>query len=172
MKLNVLLVSICFFLIGAFSVWSGGRSETIFEIGVQDNSYNEFKLEGFKEIEEFILNCGENYATGDFPYGHFAPEIISNRGVQSIVIQFETEEDYSKGILLLSREGSETTRVLIDEDAEYRITSEMLGSRDGNHFGSYELDIGAIPAGKHSIRLTVDDDGKSIGGYAWDAIRR
>ena len=46
----------------------------------------------------------------------------------------------------------------------------MLGSRDGFVVGVYDLKLGALKKGPHTIQLTVADDGKGNGRYSWDAL--
>jgi hypothetical protein len=106
-----------------------------------------------------------------FPFGHFIEGVITDRGVSRVIIDVTFDEVYDRVVLRLAREGSETTIVTVDEKTEYQVTAEMLGSRDGNHFGVYDLLVGPLEKGGHTIVLTVLDDGKSTGGYAWDALK-
>jgi hypothetical protein len=73
--------------------------------------------------------------------------------------------------LRLVRGGDETTVVELDETEQYLVTNSMLGSNDGYLVGAYDLDLGSLRKGKHTIKLTIADDGKGNGTYQWDAIR-
>jgi hypothetical protein len=155
---------------------SGGRAKTrsdvtILEIGKEDRSYAEFANKGFRGLEEFRCSTEQVPSADAFPLGHFIEGVVTDRGVSRILFDFALDKPYDKVILRLCREGSETTVVTVDEETEYQVTSEMLGSRDGNHFGVYDLLVGPLETGRHTIVLSVLDDGKSTGGYAWDALK-
>jgi len=158
------------------TVWSGGRVETggelpILEIGQEDGSYVEFANKGFRDLDEFHCSTEQITSADTFPLGHFIFGVVTDRGVSRVVFDLTFDEAYDRVVLRLSREGSETTVVTVDEKTEYQVTAEMLGSRDGNHFGVYDLLVGPLEKGKHTIVLTVLDDGKSAGHYAWDALK-
>ena len=46
----------------------------------------------------------------------------------------------------------------------------MLGSGEGYKVGTYDLELGSLDEGTHTIELTMADDGKGTGSYQWDAI--
>jgi hypothetical protein len=157
-------------------VWSGGRGETrgelpILEIGQEDGSYAEFANKGFRDIDEFHCSMEQVPSADTFPLGHFIDGVVTDRGVSRVVFDLTFDEAYDRVVLRLAREGSETTIVTVDEKTEYQVTAEMLGSRDGNHFGVYDLIVSPLEKGEHTIVLTVLDDGKSAGHYAWDALK-
>jgi len=157
-------------------VWSGGRGDThgellILEIGQEDGSYVEFANKGFRDLDEFHCSTEQITSADTFPLGHFILGVVTDRGVSRVVFDLIFDEAYDRVVLRLAREGSETTVVTVDEKTEYQVTAEMLGSRDGNHFGVYDLLVGPLEKGKHTIVLTVLDDGKSAGHYAWDALK-
>jgi len=156
-------------------VWSGGRGDThgellILEIGQEDGSSAEFAHKGFRDLDEFHCSTEQVLNADTFPFGHFIDGVVTDRGVSRVIIDLTCDEAYDRVVLRLAREGSETTIVTVDEKTEYQMTAEMLGSRDGNHFGVYDLLLGPLEKGGHTIVLTVLDDGKSTGGYAWDAL--
>jgi len=156
-------------------VWSGGRGDThgellVLEIGQEDGSSAEFAHKGFRDLDEFHCSTEQVLNADTFPFGHFIDGVVTDRGVSRVIIDLTCDEAYDRVVLRLAREGSETTIVTVDEKTEYQMTAEMLGSRDGNHFGVYDLLLGPLEKGGHTIVLTVLDDGKSTGGYAWDAL--
>ena len=130
-----------------------------------------FANKGFRDLDEFRCSTEQVTSADAFPLGHFIEGVVTDRGVSRVLFDLTLDKAYDKVVLRLSREGSETTVVTVDEKTKYQVTSEMLGSKDGNQFGVYDLLIGPLMAGKHTITLTVLDDGKSIGGYAWDALK-
>lgn len=73
-------------------------------------------------------------------------------------------------MLHLAGGGSETVSVLVDGQGPVLVTSEMLGSRDGWHVGSYDLLLGPLQAGSHSIAFSIPDDSAGDGSFAWDAL--
>ena len=157
-------------------VWSSGRGETrgeiaLPEIGKEDGSYSEFASKGFRDVDEFHCITDQVLSAEDFPLGHFIEGVITDRGVSQVVIDFTLSKTYDRVVLRLAREGSETTVVTVDGRTDYQVTADMLGSRDGNHFGIYDLVVGSLEEGEHTIVLTVLDDGKGTGGYAWDALK-
>jgi hypothetical protein len=157
-------------------VWSGGWGETrgelpILEIGQEDGSSAEFAQKGFRDLDEFHCSTEQVLNAETFPFGHFIEGVVTDRGVSRVIIDVTFDEVYDRVVLRLAREGSETTIVTVDEKTEYQVTAEMLGSRDGNHFGVYDLLVGPLEKGGHTIVLTVLDDGRSTGGYAWDALK-
>ena len=81
------------------------------------------------------------------------------------------DKTYDNPVLRLWRPGGSTTIVTVDGDTEYLVTAEMLGSWDFMpKGGSYDLELGALSEGSHSIAFTVADDGKGNGVYSWQAI--
>lgn len=156
-------------------VWSSGRGETrgelaILEIGKEDGGYAEFANNRFRDLDEFCCTTEQVPSADACPLGHFVEGVVTDRGVSRVVFDLTFDKACDRVVLRLAREGSETTVVTVDEQTEYQVTAEMPGSRDGNHFGVYDLQVGPLETGRHTIVLTVLDDGKSIGGYAWDAL--
>jgi hypothetical protein len=46
----------------------------------------------------------------------------------------------------------------------------MLESSDHGTYGVYDLTLGALKKGTHTLQLTVADDRKGNGRYNWDAL--
>ena len=57
-----------------------------------------------------------------------------------------------------------------ERERTHRVTDTMLGSTDGGVYGVYDLTLGALKKGTHTIQFTVGDDGKGNEGYSWDAL--
>jgi len=85
-------------------------------------------------------------------------------------INFRLEQTYNDVVLRLARGGDETTVVTIDGKRTYIVTNTMLGSGEGYRVGVYNLKLGTLKKGRHSIELTVEDDGKGNATYQWDAL--
>lgn len=143
---------------------------SLVQIGREDGSPGEIAHSGFRDVDEFRWTPQQPPEASDFPFGHFVEGLVTNRGVARVIIEFDLQRSYEQVVLRLAREGSETTVVRVDQGAEHRVTGEMVGSRDGNHFGSYDLALGPLQKGIHMLVLTVLNDGKGP-GYAWDALK-
>ena len=91
-------------------------------------------------------------------------------GVESITIIFTLDQDYSELGLRLRRAGDDTTAITVDGQQTHLVTNAMLGSSENYVVGGYELMLGALSKGDHSIQLTVADDGRGDGGFIWDAL--
>ena len=46
----------------------------------------------------------------------------------------------------------------------------MLGSGEGYRVGAYNLELGSLKKGVHSIEMSLADDGKGNNIYQWDAL--
>jgi hypothetical protein len=90
--------------------------------------------------------------------------------VKRITIIFTLDQDYSELVLRLVRGGRETTVVTVDAQQTYLVTNVMLGSDEDWVVGAYDLMLGALKKGTHTIQLTVADDGKGYGDFGWDAL--
>jgi hypothetical protein len=66
--------------------------------------------------------------------------------------------------------GSETTIVTLDDDKRFYVTSSMLGSDELRKYGSYDLSLGSLDQGTHSIHLAVGENNYGNGRYWWDAL--
>jgi hypothetical protein len=148
-----------------------------FEIGKEDNSDSEFRSTGFGEYQEYTCEVRVDCLTDTFPQRLHRPPLMgdasryADAGVQRVTIVIYLRMAYNHVILHLVRGGDETTLVEIDGTQSYSVTNSMLGSNDGYLVGTYDLDLGLLVKGKHSIHLTVADDGKGDGTYRWDAIK-
>ena len=91
-------------------------------------------------------------------------------GVERITIIFRLDQAYNNVILRLARGGDETTVVTVDRKRTHLVTNTMLGSGEGYRVGVYNLTLGALKKGRHTIEMTVADDGKGNATYQWDAL--
>ena len=147
----------------------------LFAIGREDNSYSEFEWRGFKGHPEYTCRVGVDCSTEAFPSGMCRdPEcqdsIYADEEVKRITITLTLDQDYSELVLRLVRAGRETTEVTVDAQQTYLVTNVMLGSDEGWVVGAYDLMLGTLKKGTHTIQLTVADDGKGNGEFAWDAL--
>jgi hypothetical protein len=150
--------------------------KTLFAIGQEDKSELEFRRGGFKGHPEYTCRVGVDCSTEAFPSGMYLESeftiagVTYAWGVTRITITFTLDQDYSEPVLRLARAGTETTVVTVDAQRTNLVTNTMLGSYDGGVFGTYDLPLGALSKGTHTIQFTVADDGKGNGHYVWDAL--
>jgi hypothetical protein len=90
--------------------------------------------------------------------------------VERIIIIFKLDQAYINVVLRLVRGGDETTVVTVDGKQTHLVTNTMLGSGEGFRVGVYNLTLGALKKGEHTIEMTVADDGKGNATYQWDAL--
>lgn len=60
--------------------------------------------------------------------------------------------------------------VTVDGEEPLFVNREMLGSRDGWVVGSYDLQLGPLQVGSHSISFAIPDDSEGDGEFGWDAL--
>ncbi len=180
--LVLIVILVLTLLMMTISPWSSAESDdyntnrptgkVIFEFGQEDKSYSEFRLLGFRGRPEYRCRVGVDCSTETFPRNLLvAPmdEYVDD-GVDCINIEFGLEQDYSEVVLRLARGGAETLVVMVDKKRTHIVTNTMLGSNEGYVFGVYNLMIGELKKGNHTIQLTVADDGKGNRGFTWDAL--
>ncbi len=143
--------------------------EVVFTIGKQNGSDGEFRSSGWRGTEEYTFRVGVD--TDDrFPAELHVRGAYVSYGVSRLTVVFVAKKSYERAVLRLVRGGNETSVVTVDGTREYTITSAMLGSAEGFRAGSYDLDIGSIEEGEHSLVFTVLQDGRGNGTYQWDAL--
>jgi hypothetical protein len=148
------------------------KGKVIFEIGQEDKDYSGFQQFGFRGHPEYSCIVGVDCSTEAFPmYIYVAPldEYVDD-GVDCITIEFGLEQDYSEVVLRLARGGAETLVVMVDKKRTHVVTNTMLGSDENYVFGVYNLTLGELKKGNHTIQLTVADDGKGNRVFVWDAL--
>ena len=138
------------------------------ENGNKDNYC--FSPTGYKEIGDFIISIVPTSETVLLPFCLYNTDNFQDDGVVQLVLNFALDKKYKMVWLEISRAGSETTIVKIDNRDQYLVTREMLGSSDGGIVGSYRLDLEALEAGDHILKFSVANDGKGNGGYHWQRI--
>lgn len=148
----------------------------LFQIGQEDGAEFEFNSSNLKNVHEFTCSAPLGCKAEVFPrrlYIHprkTIREVWTGGGVAKVSINFTLDIDQEEVVLRLARAGDETTLVTLNGEQEFLITSEILGSREGGLFSAYNLSLGSINKGMHTIQFTVVDDGKGNGRYAWDSI--
>ena len=149
------------------------KGKVIFEIGQEDKSDKEFRRSGWMEHTEYSCIVEVDCSTEAFPrylnragYGGG----YSDSGVERITITFTLNRNYNNIVLRLVRGGAETTVVTVDGKQTHLVTDTMLGSGEGFKVGIYNLPLGELVEGTHSIEMTVADDGKGNATYQWDAL--
>ncbi len=180
MLVSILILDLAL-LIMIVMPWSQGQSDdsdtnrpdgkVIFEIGQEDKSDREFRSSGFRGHPEYRCRVGFNCSTEAFPkYLNQAVDEYVDDGVELITIFFWLDKAYNNVVLRLARGGDETTVVKVDGKRKHLVTNTMLGSSEGYGVGVYNLKLGALKKGRHTIEMTVADDGKGNAMYQWDAL--
>ena len=178
-----ILILVLAVLIISVLPWSQSQSDdsdttrptgkVIFEIGQEDKRDWEFSRVGFEGQSEYTCRVGVDCSTEAFPQrlsraGYTGYEYSS---VERITISFTLDQKYKKVVLRLARGGDETTVVVVDgKRKKHRVTNTMLGSGEGFRVGVYNLELGALKKGEHTIEITMADDGKGNANYQWDAL--
>ncbi|HUV06503.1 MAG TPA: hypothetical protein VMX75_02165 [Spirochaetia bacterium] len=137
-----------------------------FTIGREDKSDSEFKFT--VGMSEYHCTIGVDCSTEAFPA--YLGLAGSGYGVERIIISFRLDQAYNNVILRLARGGDETTVVIVDRKQTYLVTNTMLGSGEGFRVGVYNLELGTLKKGVHTIEMSVADDGKGNAAYQWDAL--
>ena len=148
----------------------------IFSIGELNETSIEFAWEGFRYVREVEIDADGIVDPTKIPgrlihpdSHHYSPDRWD--AVKEITINFKIEDDESGVFLRIARAGDCDTLVVVDEMNKHRVTAEMLGSGRKSKFGEYDLYLGPLNKGNHSIILTIPDDGLgTIGSIKWDAI--
>jgi hypothetical protein len=149
---------------------------SIFSIGKENRSYFGFRYRGWADESEFHCTVGVDCIEASFPrrlYRHNRSDYArthDDEGVESVLVTFHLAQDVPKAVLRLARAGTETTLVSLDGGQPYTVTGAMLGSADGTEFGVYDLQLGELSPGEHTLLFTVADDGQGNGSYSWDSI--
>jgi len=151
------------------------EGDVIFTIGEVDQSPLEFGPGDFENIRFVTIDADGEVDPKLMPRrmihpdGHYSPD--RRDAAQEVVIRFRLKRDASKLVFRLARGGDSATAVTVDAETTYRVTDTMLGSAEGGVFGSYDLDLGPIPKGRHTLKLSMPDDGLGYNGsFRWDAL--
>ena len=143
--------------------------EVIFTIGKEDGSDREFLSHGWTGTEEYIFRVGVD-TDNQFPAELHLRSVYEGYDVVRLKITFSANNSYDKAILRIVRGGDETSVVTVDGQRMYQVSSSMLGSGEGFRSGSYELNIGSLQKGEHTLTFTVLEDGRGNGAYQWDSL--
>ena len=171
------LVAVILLIVWANLAWSSGQLEgdVIFSIGEVDQSPLEFNYRDFANIRFITINADGETDPQLMPMrmihpdGHYSPDRMD--AAQEVVISFRLRRGAERLILRLARGGDSVTLVTIDGETTYRVTHTMLGSAEGGVFGSYDLDLGPMLKGRHTLKLSMPDDGLGFNGsFRWDAL--
>lgn len=158
-------------------VWPSDQPDNhiVFAIGEVDKSPAEFYQGNFNNIRFVTIDAAGEVDPRLMPVrmihpdGRYSPDRPD--AAQEVVINFRLRRDASRLILRIARGGDSATLVTVDGATNYRVTDMMLGSAEGGVFGSYDLDLGPMQKGHHTIKLGMPDDGLGFNGsFRWDAI--
>jgi hypothetical protein len=166
-----------FSVVLASFAWSTGQSEdeVIFAIGEVDQSPVEFNYSDFANIRFVTIDADGKVDPKLMPVrmihpdGHYSPD--RSDAAQELLIRFRLRRDADRLIFRLARGGDSATLVTVDDETTHRVTDTMLGSAEGGVFGSYDLDLGPISRGHHTLKLSMPDDGLGYNGsFRWDGL--
>jgi hypothetical protein len=170
-------VALILLIVLANLAWANDQSEgdVVFSIGEVDQSSYEFSRGDFTNVRFVTIDADGEVDPKLMPIrmihpdGFYSPD--RRDAAQEVVIHFRLNRDAPRLVFRLARTGDSTTLVSIDSETTYRVTDMMLGSAEGGVFGSYDLDLGPILKGHHTLKLSIPDDGLgSNGSFRWDAL--
>ena len=145
----------------------------IFQIGIINESLSDFPANSFKGVDDYKCTVDVDCSTETFPvhmYKQPAPRLADSLGVAFVTIYFELNKSHENLIFRIVRGGSETTIVTLDDDKRFDVTSSMLGSDERRKYGSYDLSLGSLDQGTHSIHIAIGENNYGNGRYWWDAL--
>ncbi len=165
-------------LLLAVPMWGRGQSdqpagEVLFAIGQEDGSGREFNSDDFMGEHEYSCTVGEDYVPGAFPaflYRLSTAQVWDEGGVARLTIRFSLAQAHKKIVLRVARSGAETTLVRVDGGRARRVTRSRLHSDERAVYGAYDLRLGRMTEGSHTIELTVAQGERGAGRHGWDAI--
>ena len=149
--------------------------DPIFSIGELDKLPFEFSGLSFGNVQEVEIDADGMVDPNMIPRrlihpdGPYSPD--RSDSARELLINFKITHEQNSIFLRLARSGDPDTLVKIDDSREYRVSADMLGSGEGGNYGVYDLPIGALERGNHTISLTIPDNGVGTdGSYSWDAV--
>jgi len=153
----------------------------VFSIGQRDSSSYEFTAHEPLDPPQYECTVGIDCSTETFPEAMYWSEephpnssFVLEGDVQSIKIHFSLSRSYTHLTLRISRAGDETSLVTLDDRDPISVTAVMLGSDDGWQVGTFDLDLGPVTKGNHTLLFTVHPtDGAEWEGipvFGWDAL--
>lgn len=177
-----LAISVCVIVLTVAAAPAVGRGrgesrgdsdhQTVFTIGTENNLRDQFRDSGFTGMQEYECDA-TNCAVDQFPmriYKASLAKMYDDDGVAQIKLDFQLSREYDNAALRLARWGVETDLVTVDNRPAVAVTAAMLGSGEDIH-GQYDLNIGPLSKGRHTIGIRVaEDNGVGSGRHSWDAI--
>jgi len=151
----------------------------VFSIGQRDNSYYEFTAHESLDPPQYECTVGIDCSTETFPVGmswseehvHQNPPFVDEEDVESIKIHFSLVWYYTHLTLRISRGGDETLLVTLDDRDPVPVTAAMQGSDDNWQPATFDLDLGSVTRGNHTLLFTVHPtDGEGFPYFGWDAL--
>lgn len=150
----------------------------VFSIGQRDDSYDEFTARESLNPPQYECTVGVDCFTETFPVGmswsedhaHIYP-FVAEEDVESITIHFTLAGDHTNLTLRVSRAGDETLLITLDDRDPIPVTAAMLGSGDSWQPGTFDVNLGSVTEGSHTLLFTVHPtDGDGFPYFAWDAL--
>lgn len=124
---------------------------------------------------EYTCTVDVDCSTETFPHEMCHDSVCQegpfNSQVRTVIINFTLDQDFEELVLQLVRAGLETSVITVDGQETHEVTFGMLRSNEGYEVGSYDLVLGALKKGDHTIRLVVAEGGMGDGWFGWDSLR-
>ena len=173
---SIVISQVLFCSLASCKTSSASEADTgtiIFEIGIINQSISDFPANGFNGVDDYECTVSVDCSTETFPVHMYklpVPRGSDSMGVAFVTIFFELNKSHENLIFRIVRGGSETTIVTLDDDKRFDVTSSMLGSDERRKYGNYDLSLGSLGQGTHSIHLAIGENNHGNGRYWWDAL--
>lgn len=156
-------------------------TDTIFTIGVDDGTRDEFFEEPNDDTNFVCDNPGNNGSVGTFVVGSTADALFPgmhrsstasptdgryDASCNSVTIEFTTTQTYYDSQFLLARMGGEDTEVFLNGTSIGDTTATNPGV-DPHPSKDYFFIPGALPAGNHQLQIVGIEDPDYADGYHW-----
>jgi hypothetical protein len=109
-------------------------------------------------------------SAGEHVPGPECPREDDDDETKTITITMTLNQDYSELVLRLVRAGVETTEITVDGQQTHLVTADRLGSDEIYVVSTFDLKLGPLRKGAHTIELTAADDRGRNGCPGWDAL--
>lgn len=146
--------------------------------GSKNLSYDDLNISDFAGRTEYIIDVADGRFRDDFPSGFYRSENgvhpdprYDEADVMVLTILFDIDRKAVPVVLRMARAGAETLLVTLNGTEEHRVTSGMQGSAEGYQVGAFDLELGRLEPGRHSVTLEIDPTNPHGNQhFAWDAV--
>ncbi len=159
------VVVVSFSLITA--VPAAATTETIWTIGTFNDSRSEFNHIDFDGVDTATYDA-DNDDASDFPAFLYVSGYSGSweeAGVHEVTINFSLDKDYWDVTLTYRKAGGETDEVSLDGGTPQTVTGP-----GENILQTYDLSLGNLSLGSHSIVIECVSEGTGEGAHTYDAL--